>query len=241
MDITVIGCDWRGAHLSNIEALLTNAAWHLTRVFREPPTGSIVVRATPSVDDVPITLFRSSMEEPFTILLPARGRRWSQFTYQFTHELCHILSDYERLRDSRNNWFHEALCELASIFTMRRMADSWPTRPPYPNWAEYSHSLANYAESYLAQDGRRVPSGMTLFSWLLLEEESLRENCLQRDKNAVVAYSLLPIFESEPTIWNAIRRLPDSSAKFREYLLEWYACVEPTESPLVKRILDVFT
>ena len=241
MDITVIGYDWGGAHPSNIEALLTNVACHFTRVFRAPPTGSIVVRATPHLDDEPITLFRSSLEEPFTILLPARGRRWSQFAYQFSHELCHVLSDYERLRYSRNKWFHEAICELASIFTMRRMAEAWPTRPPYPNWAEYSQSLASYAENYLDRDERRVPSGMTLFTWLLLEEEGLREDCLQRDKNAVVAYSLLPIFENEPTVWNAVRKLPASSAMFREYMLEWHACVEPAEARIVKRILNVFT
>ena len=218
MDITVIGCDWGGANPSNIEALLTNVAWHLMQVFREPPTGSIVVRTTPRLDDDPITLYRSSMEEPFTILLPARGRRWSQFAYQFSHELCHVLSDYERLRDGRNNWFHEALCELASIFTIRRMAEAWPKSPPYCNWAKYSQSLTSYAEGLLAQDERKLPSGMTLSTWLLSEEASLREDCLQRDKNAVIAYSLLPIFESEPTVWNAVRKLPDSSAIFRGIL-----------------------
>ena len=241
MNIAVIGSDWGSAHPSNIEALLTNVACHLTRVFREPPAGRIVVRATPRTNDDPITLFRSSLEEPFTILLPARGRRWSQFAYQFSHELCHVLSDYERLRDSRNKWFHEAICELASIFTIRRMAEAWPTRPPYPNWAGYAQSLASYADSCLAKDERQVPTGMTLSTWLLSEEEGLREDCHQRDKNAVVAYSFLPIFESEPTVWNAIRRLPDSSAMFREYVLDWHARVESTERPLVKRVLDALT
>ena len=68
-------------------------------------------------------------------------------------------------------------------------------------------------------------------------EEDLRRDGLQRDKNAIVAYSLLPIFENDPTVWNAIRRLPESSAMFREYMLEWHAWVGPTEKPLVKRIL----
>lgn len=82
---------------------------------------------------------------------------------------------------------------------------------------------------------------MTLSTWLLSEEESLREDYYQRDKNAVVAYSLLPIFESEPTVWNAVRKLPSSSAMIQEYMLEWHACVGPAEAPLIKRILDVFT
>ena len=240
VDITVVGCDWGGARPSNIEVLLTNVACHLTRVIREPPTGSIVVRATLRIDDDPMTLFRSCLDEPFTILLSARGRHWSQIAYQFSHELCHVLSGYERLRDNRNNWFHEAICELASIFTIRRMAEAWATRPPYPNWAGYARSLTSYAETCLAKDERRLPAGMTLSTWLLSEEEGLREDCRQRDKNAVVAYSLLPIFENEPTVWNAIRRLPDSSVVFRDYMLEWHRWAEPAEKPLVERICDAF-
>ena len=240
MDIAVIDCDWGGALPSDIEMLLTDVASHLTVTFREIPKGNIVVGATSSPDDNPVTLFRSCQEEPFTILLSARGRHWSQLAYQFSHELCHVLSDYERLRDSPNNWFHEAICELASIFTIHRMAETWPLRPPYANWAHYAQSLSRYAEEYLAPVERRLPAGMTLSKWLLSEEEGLRDNCRQRDKNAVVAYSLLPIFESEPGVWNAIRRLPHSSAMFREYMLEWHSWVEPAEKPLVKRILDAF-
>ena len=151
------------------------------------------------------------------------------------------MSDYERLRDSRNNWFHEAICELASIFTIRRMVETWPMRPPYANWADYAQSLSSYAEEYLTREERRLPAGMTLSKWLQSEEGVLRENCRQRDKNAVVAYSLLPIFESEPAVWNAVRRLPHSSAMFREYMLEWHSLVESPEKPLVKRIVDAFT
>ena len=74
---------------------------------------------------------------------------------------------------------------------------------------------------------------MTLSTWLRSEEESLRQDRYQRDKNAVVAYSLLPIFETEPVGWNAIRRLPDSTATFQDYLLEWHRQVEPSDKPFV--------
>ena len=187
MDVIVIDCDWGNALLADIEALLKDVACHFTGFFREPPEGNIVVGTTPHPDDDPITLFRSSTEDPFTILLSARGRHWSQFAYQFSHELCHVMSDYERLRDSRNNWFHEALCELASIFTIRRIVETWPMRPPYANWAGYAQSPSSYAEENLAREERLLPADMTLSKWLQSEEEDLRENCLQRDKNAVVA------------------------------------------------------
>ena len=37
MDIAAVGPDWGGAHPSKIEALLTSAPCHLTRVLREAP------------------------------------------------------------------------------------------------------------------------------------------------------------------------------------------------------------
>ena len=240
MDVTVVGCDWGGALRSDVQALLSDVASHLTGALTAPPLGSIVVKATASVDAVPITLYRSCPEEPFTVLLSARGRYWSQFAYQFSHELCHVLSDYERLRESRNKWFHEALCELASVFTLRRMAEAWLSQPPYPGWAGYAHSLRAYADSLLAQEQRRLPAGISISSWLVSEEESLREDSLQRDKNAVVAYSLLPLFENDPATWNSVRILPESSSMFGEYLLEWHARVEPSDRPLVMRIVEAF-
>ena len=81
---------------------------------------------------------------------------------------------------------------------------------------------------------------MTLSTWLWSEEESLREDRYLRDKNAVVAYSLLPIFENDPAGWNAIRRLPASSAMLMDYLLEWHTSVEPADKSFVKRILEAF-
>ena len=150
------------------------------------------------------------------------------------------MSDYERLGEGPNGWFHETVCELASVFTLRRMAERWPTEPPYPNWGEYAGSLASYAHGYLSCEERQLPAGMTLAAWSQAEEESLRNDRYQRDKNAVVAYSLLPMFESDPAGWNAIRRLPASSAMLMDYLLEWHASVEPADKPFVKRILEAF-
>ena len=50
MDITVIDCDWGGAILSDIEALLNGRRLPFHRkVFREPPEGNIVVGTTFSI------------------------------------------------------------------------------------------------------------------------------------------------------------------------------------------------
>ena len=240
MQITVAQCDWGDSQLRDIEVLLADVGSHLTRLFREPLSGTIVVATTPSTDDVPITLYRPSPKSPFVILLQARDRKWARFAYQFSHELCHVLSDYEGLRENPNSWFHEALCELASVFTLRRMAERWPAYPPYPNWADYAESITSYVQERLSCKESQLPIGMTLSAWLLSEEESLREDPYQRDKNAVVSYSLLPLFENEPTGWNAIRDLPVSSAILKDYLRQWCLQVDPRDRQFVNRILQLF-
>ena len=86
----------------------------------------------------------------------------------------------------------------------------------------------------------RLPVDTTLSAWLLAEEETLRKDRYLRDKNATVAYSLLPIFESDPRGWNSIRKLPDSSATVRDYLHDWHSTVDPVDRPFVNRILNAF-
>ena len=72
------------------------------------------------------------------------------------------------------------------------------------------------------------------------EEDSLRQDPYQRDKNAIVAYELLPLFQNEPTGWNAVGHLPNSSAKLNDYLREWYTKVDVVDKPFLKRTLEAF-
>ncbi len=236
MQIVVAQANWGETSPLRIQALLTGVASHLLELLRTPLMGTVIVAPTACPVDDPVTLYRSSPAEPYQVLLSARGDYWCQFAYQFSHELCHILSGYENLRGNPNRWFHEAICEIASVFTIRRMAERWLTCPPFPAGAGYSGSLARYAEALLSQKERRMPTGMSLCSWLLAEEGSLRQDPYIRDKNAVVAYSLLPIFESEPQGWNTILSLPDSSALIDDYVCEWRLQVDPADQPFLDRI-----
>ena len=225
--------------MSDIERLLYDAASHMTRWLRVPFEDTVCVIPGPDAS-VPMTYYRGNREQPFVVQLTARDRKWSQFAYQFSHEFCHVLSEYERLRKSPNQWFHESLCELASAFTLRQMAEQWLNCPPYPNWVDYAVSLAGYADELVSRGESRLPVDMTLSMWLACEEEGLRGDPYQRDKNAVVSYSLLPLFESEPKGWNAVRNLPSSSGMLKDYLRDWYSQVEPVDKPFVNRIIQLF-
>lgn len=247
MEIEVHPDGWGDAQLQDIKALLLDASSHLNGLLKHPVTGTIQVKdANPSCEHEgcgcePITLLRQPLGHgPYTVRLVVRDNRWAQFAYQFSHEFCHIMSAYERLWGNPNSWFHEALCELASIFTLRRMAETWPSDPPYPNWADYAYSLAQYANDRLSDKNHQLPAGIELRDWLPRHEQELRENPYMRDKNAIVAYRLLPLFEEEPSGWNAVRQLPESAGILADYLSDWRGKVEPDQEQFVQRVEGTF-
>ena len=240
MIIDVEPFGWGAASPEDIGILLADVSSHLDRLLAEPVVEQIRVVPESGLDVVPITLFRHAQSGPITIQLAAQDTYWAQFSYQFAHEFCHVLSDYERLGDNPNKWFHEALCELASVFTLRRMAERWPTQPPYPNWTDYAPAFSNYADNLLSDENRQLPKGPTLATWLPKHETELRQDPYIRDKNAIVAYQLLPLFEEEPSGWNAVRSLPSSTGILTEYLADWHECVQSTDKPFVERVIGAF-
>ena len=245
VEITVLHADWGNARPEDIKALLEDVTSHLTRPLRTPLECAILVVAAPETDQdtdrVPMARYRISTQDPFVIQLAAKDTNWCQYAYQFSHELCHVISDYERLGEGTpNGWFHEAICELASVFTLRRMAERWVTNAPFGNWSDYADALARYAEDSLARDERQLPAGMTLGEWLALHEERLRSDRYQRDANATAAYALLPVFESAPGGWNAVRLLPNSTETLTDYIRHWHFAVPDADRPFVLRILNTF-
>lgn len=234
--------DWGSIQPNEIAVLLQDTAFHINRLLRIPFHEKIQV--VPSQAAHPEVPYRSSTEEPYIIWITARNNFWCQFAYQFSHEFCHVLSGYENLRENPNNWFHEAICELASVFTIRRMAQRWRTHPAFPNCFNYAASLREYWQNLLNNKEAQLPEDMTLHNWLSLREDELRENPVaeqkQRDNQALVAYQLLPLFEKTPNGWNAIRKLPNSSDRFADYLIAWYWAVDPNDKVFVARIAEEF-
>ncbi len=240
MELSVEPGGWGAVFPNDIEVLLADVASHLHRLLVEPVADHISVIPVSGTGVVPRTLYRYSTSGPITIQLTVRDRKWAKFAYQFTHEFCHVLSDYERLGDNPNNWFHETLCELASVFTLRRMAERWPIMPPYPNWADYACALSDYADDLLADENHQLPEGLTLATWLPIHENELSQDPYLRDKNVIVACQLLPLFETYPSGWNAVRNLPDSEGFLMEYLADWHKRVDREYKSFVNRLIGAF-
>lgn len=237
--IVVPPSNWGKGPRADVERLLRNTAAHIFRLFRKPFNENIRVIPGP-IDEDPICLYRSPTETRYTIKLSARDTYWDQYAYQFAHEFCHVISKHDNLRENPNNWFHEAICELASAFTLPCMGESWRTDPPYPHWTDYADKFVEYAHRQQSRLKGKLPDGVSLHSWLLDNEDMLREDEYQREKNAVVAYQLLPIFEDTPTGWNAVRNFPTSKGYLKEYLRDWYLSVESEDKLFVARLSNAF-
>ena len=234
--------DWGVIQPNEIAVLLRDTAFHINRLLRVPFHEKIQV--VPSQVNHPKVLYRSSTEEPYTIWISARDNFWCKFAYQFAHEFCHVLSGYENLKENPNNWFHESLCELASVFTIQRMAQRWLTHPAFPKCTDYAVALRDYWKNLLNNQEAQLPEGTSLHNWLLLREHELRESPIakreQRNNQKLVAYQLLPIFEQIPNGWNAIRKLPNSSDKLANYLVAWYLAADQYDKTFIARISEAF-
>ena len=210
--------DWGGAVPEDVRRVLRSAGAALLDHVPEAAIPPLEVRARGG----PIVLHERGEGGVVRIRLNTGGNLWSQYAYQFAHELCHVACRYDR-DPTGNQWFEESLCELASLFVLRRMAETWESDPPYPNWRAYAPHLAGYAAERI--EAARLPEGTTLADWYRTNRAALAAEATDRQRNTVVAAALLPLFEESPHHWAALPELnaamPTAPQPFRDYLADW--------------------
>ena len=142
-----------------------------------------------------------------TISAPENGGGfWSQFVYQFSHELCHCL--VFRTVPDKLLWFEESICELASHFLLLKIAEHWAIHPPHENWRSYASCFMSYEFS-----ARKCNCFFPISELLVPQSailQSLEADEYQRELNRNVALKLLPFFIDNSELWNIIYYLPDA-------------------------------
>lgn len=148
------------------------------------------------------------------IFLHSKDFLWAQFSYQYLHEFCHYMT-----ATITNNWFLESLCELSSIYFMKKMSKMWKTKPPYPNWVFYRKHLNGYAQSRLNETTKL---DIPLVEWYAINKATLFKDSCKRELNNVVAKYYLPYFEKMPYIWNIVCYVPFEDIKdFNQFMYAW--------------------
>lgn len=238
--IQVLEGDWGNADTGEIETLLHSVASELWRFFPERSPGKLVVIAS---EKGPLALYQRGPKGEYVILLDAKNRRWAQYAYQFSHELCHVLSNHDH-HAKPNQWFEEAMCEAAAVFTLRSMASTWESNPPFPGWENYAPNLRGYAERLSGEPHRRLPREISAGAWYAANQQAVREDPYLREKNEVCANLLLPLFERGPEHWAAIGYLnldPNAAAaSFVEYLESWRSAAPAEHQGFISEVIALF-
>ena len=86
------------------------------------------------------------------IITDAGARDWCRLSYQFGHELGHVLCN-SWTRDAAPRppcqWLEEVLAESFSLRNLKLLAKSWTDDPPFGH-AEFGRAIANYRRAAIS-------------------------------------------------------------------------------------------
>jgi hypothetical protein len=235
LHITPESGTWGQAQIPDVAAVLRSAAMQLWRHCSNTTLNPIIVRQR---EGNPQIAFARDEWARIQVWLSASDRVWNKYAYQFAHEFCHALAihsnedaDHWHELKHANHWLEESICETASLFALRSMAAEWQTNAPYPNWSSYTVHLAKYAQDVVDEGFSLLAASEALSAWIQTNERVLRNNSLagntdgNRSANKIVATRLPPIFEANPTGWEALTRLnlvsKDINKPLDQQLIEW--------------------
>ncbi|HET9978705.1 MAG TPA: tripartite tricarboxylate transporter substrate-binding protein [Burkholderiaceae bacterium] len=234
---------WTGIDARWIATVLDAVAAELVARFPGRPLAPIRVKRSAQA---PVALYERGPAGEIRIELTAGGNDAGAYVYEFAHELCHVLANHERhphhAVTRRHQWFEEALCEVASLYTLKALARAWQHAAPSASLAAAAPQLEQTAARLQQETHRRLPTGSTLASWYRASSDALGRGAYQRERNEVVANLLLPLFEENPELWEAIGflNLDAPGEDFQQYLQTWLDNAPPRYKDVIRYTMTMF-
>ena len=230
---------WGGAKATDIHKVLLSTARQFLPYFKQDEPFCIIVNRSKAG---PIVLYKRGANGEYFVQLNTEKQFWSQYAFQFAHELGHIICGYKK-GDRSNLWFEETLCETASLFALKGMTKEWNKEPPFPHWKSYGKEFARYAEKRINKYS--WPANQSISNWYLKHKNNLQQNPSNRERNVRIASQLLPFFQENPAGWEACsflnKKKSNKKISFKTYLLEWKkACQTSNQKDFVNNLLNVF-
>jgi len=225
----------------DIKKLLDSAGRELWKHFPDYKIEKLVVARGRSG---PITLYNRNSKGEIVIRLDTGNTLWAQYSYQFAHELCHVLCGYDE--DYKGNmWFEETLCETASLYAMRAMARAWKTDPPYKHWSNYRDALRSYCDNVVKKRTKVheiYEKGLAGF-YKTHKDRLTKEPC-DRALNGAMSLVFLKLFEEEPSRWGAVRWLNSTPSPkgetLAQYLTKWRNAAPEKHKPFIEKIAGLY-
>jgi hypothetical protein len=219
--------------------------WELRTLFE--PTIAIFPKAKDAKDtplfishhrDGPITLFERTPRDEVAIRLNCADRYYSQFIYQFAHELTHVRANFQPI-NHENKWLEETLCETASLFALLKLSTHWEKNAPNKALKNYRYSLATYAAKVMKT---REPLTLeTSPAFYQKHRATLRKSSTERSINGAFANLILPLLEAEPDHWKTLPHFPrQKGATLAAHFQAWRKATPPKHHPFLIKLESIF-
>ena len=134
-DVIINNDNWK-AQSEDIQAVLLSVADVFIRHF--PENQFPAVKVYQENNGPPLIIFEPTEEGELQIWLSTSGTSWSQYAYQFGHELCHVPVNMGGTT-GKNAWFSEVLCETASMYVLKTISKSWREFAPVDGFPARFH------------------------------------------------------------------------------------------------------
>lgn len=186
-------------------------------------------------ENPPVNILHSPFDYPMCsnvvdsriIYLATKDNYWCQLAYQFAHEYCHHLINGPMDGENISSyWFEESVCELSSIYFMRRIAQKWVANNT-PILNTYAQSVKNYCED----NWSCVSLVNRLPYWIHDNMSMLSELNYHREMYKVIAKSLYPLFEEYPNLWKLLPYLKRVSQEEYESFEHWIVNIVESAIP----------
>jgi hypothetical protein len=260
--------------LANGAPPLLTAPLELTGDWRESPPDS-VMRVVSRVRDVALSGFPLlSDRQPKRIRIESRGadfpaiwlhnedadlawvlvvigpRNWSQLSYQFGHELGHVLcNSWDRLAipSAPCQWLEESLAEAFTLRGLGLLAASWERDPPLANDAGYAKEV-RYQREYCIKPYAAKAQNESCAAWFHQARATLDRQGGESSAEGPATLEILAELEkNEASVADlgALNRWPGrSGVALEDYLTLWeQSCAEigaPGRLPkMLRQVLDV--
>lgn len=216
---------WGNANPVDVKAVLDSASQVISAHVGNRSLGTVIVRNDPKG---PISLYERGPENEYVVMLDVKGRYWAQLAYQFSHEVCHLLTNYDLAPNNvtRQQWFEESICEAFSLFVLKKMSKQWEVDAPYSNWKSYAVELESYADEMIEQEHRAFATDLR--QWYQKHRDTLEGDPYAEDRrfNEKFATHLLSIMNEQPGQWGALNYLnlgdDTEDRSLAKYLNDWH-------------------
>lgn len=248
-------------NINPMRLVASSAARQIWRHCQPRPFREMVVYPR---KDCPHCDFNRDSKDRIRIGLHTSLSLYSQQAFQFAHEFCHAIAGHSRegqRHDARhaNHWLEECLCEVASLFSLRRMSEEWPNHKEFSKWTTgdkpYAPSLYSYAQDRIDEALAKLPLNQDFRIWFESQEQFMRDHPVGlekdektkeelRDDYTVIASRILPLLEAHPENWEAVSYLnltPHRDNKtLTDHLADWKTSCPERFRPFIEELERMF-